>query len=262
MIGNFERIKRFSGKIVRLLEFLGVDECKNHDRAVFFDVDGTLSRDDCLELLISTVMKKRLISDEKNNLSYECARDAWKNHDISFHNYLELVIEATKGLRNLSQRQLYEIVDDLVENKGYYYLFTWLTLIRLKTMGYKLIAVSGAPDFMLGKFLKNAGIFVDSIHSTKYIFKDGKFSGEIDLSVTKDKGAYIRKNFGNKIDLSKSLALGDTINDVKLLEAVGKAITVNPTYELAQIAKKNKWPIIIERKNLVIVSSEGTIPIN
>ncbi|MFC1600072.1 HAD family hydrolase [Patescibacteria group bacterium] len=262
MIRNLDHIKTVSGQITKLLNFLDIDVCKNGDRAIFFDVDGTLSRDDCLELLISTIIQEGLIPQEEQNRSYKCAREAWKNHDISFHDYLDLVIKATASLKQLSEEELNNIVKSLVKNKGYYYLFTWLMLIRLKTMGYKLIAVSGAPDFMLREFLKNAGIFTDSIDSSRYIFKDGKFTGEIDLSVIKDKGAYITNKFGKDLDFSKCIALGDTVNDLKLFEPVGKVVTVNPTFELAEVAKKKKWPIVVERKNLILVFPKAEIEID
>lgn len=45
------------------------------------------------------------------------------------------------------------------------------------------------------------------------------------------------------IDLRASVAYGDSINDVPMLEMVGTAIVVRPGRRLAQIAAERGWEI-------------------
>lgn len=253
MLDNLNHMKRVSKQIINLLKALNIKKCTDNSSAVFFDVDGTLSRDDGLELLISSLVKRDLLPKKIGKFDYNLMRSSYKNRDLAFNDYLKIVIDQIKHIKDLPKTTLDKIVDDLQSESGNYYLFTWLLLMRLKAMGYKLITVSGSPDFLLYKFLKKAGIFVDEMNSTKYIFEKGLFTGKIDLTVIKDKGSFLLKNYEKKFDLSKCIALGDTLNDVKMLEKVGKVITINPTYELAKIAKKRKWPIVIERKDLVLI---------
>jgi phosphoserine phosphatase len=46
------------------------------------------------------------------------------------------------------------------------------------------------------------------------------------------------------LDLKQCWAYGDSANDRGMLEAVGKPVTVNPTWKLARIALKRDWPML------------------
>jgi HAD superfamily hydrolase (TIGR01490 family) len=52
------------------------------------------------------------------------------------------------------------------------------------------------------------------------------------------------------IDLSRSYAYGDSFGDLRLLEAVGNAVAVNPTRGLARVARKRGWQSCIWEKTL------------
>jgi HAD superfamily hydrolase (TIGR01490 family) len=43
------------------------------------------------------------------------------------------------------------------------------------------------------------------------------------------------------IDLSRSYAYGDSLGDLRMLEVVGKPVAVNPTRDLARVARKRGW---------------------
>jgi phosphoserine phosphatase len=45
--------------------------------------------------------------------------------------------------------------------------------------------------------------------------------------------------------------VGDTESDISILSAVGKPIAFNPNDKLAQHAKKKRWDIVVERKNVI-----------
>jgi len=46
------------------------------------------------------------------------------------------------------------------------------------------------------------------------------------------------------IELPRCFAYGDSTNDQRMLEAVGKPAAVNPTKDLAQIASRSGWPVL------------------
>ena len=48
-----------------------------------------------------------------------------------------------------------------------------------------------------------------------------------------------------------SIAVGDSPSDIAMLELVEKPIAFNPTGDLYELALEKKWPIIVERKNVV-----------
>ena len=55
-----------------------------------------------------------------------------------------------------------------------------------------------------------------------------------------------------KLDLPRCYAYGDSVNDRWMLEAVGHAVAVNSSRELARIARDQGWPVVLwkERKSL------------
>ncbi len=50
------------------------------------------------------------------------------------------------------------------------------------------------------------------------------------------------------LDLSRCFAYGDSANDKWMLEAVGKPAAVNPSSDLARIARRNEWAVLRWRK--------------
>ncbi|HTQ61818.1 MAG TPA: HAD-IB family hydrolase [Candidatus Solibacter sp.] len=46
------------------------------------------------------------------------------------------------------------------------------------------------------------------------------------------------------LDLERCFAYGDSASDRWMLEAVGKPAAVNPSHDLARIARRNDWPIL------------------
>jgi HAD superfamily phosphoserine phosphatase-like hydrolase len=251
-------LKKIARKVDNLLMLIDAKKVSNGKAAVFFDIDGTVSRDDSLELLITEIIRRKLLPYEKKEM-YDKARMLWKSRETGFRDYIEIVIDIIPCLKDFSSNILNKVACDVVNENSYYYIFPWLLLIKLKCLGYKLIAVSGAPDFFTELYLPKIGIFTEEINATNWIVKNNVFTGDLDLSIIENKGKFIEKKYKDRFDLKKSIALGDTLSDVSMLKKVGKKIIINPTQELAIVAKKNKWPIVIERKDLILIFNKGQI---
>jgi phosphoserine phosphatase len=54
-----------------------------------------------------------------------------------------------------------------------------------------------------------------------------------------------------RVDLTRSVMIGDSEGDVPLLSHVGRPVAFNPSLALARIAKRRGWPIVLERKDAV-----------
>ena len=52
------------------------------------------------------------------------------------------------------------------------------------------------------------------------------------------------------IDLARSYAYGDSAGDLQMLEAVGSGVAVNPTAQLARVARKRGWQTCVWEKGL------------
>jgi hypothetical protein len=84
------------------------------------------------------------------------------------------------------------------------------------------------------------------------IERDGNaLTGQITRFVPYSKGRIITgyaKEHG--FDLADAIAIGDSGGDTAILEVVGHPIAFNPNEELLAIATANRWPVVIERKNI------------
>ena len=66
------------------------------------------------------------------------------------------------------------------------------------------------------------------------------------------KGRAVRRMIReNKFGARQCYAYGDSWSDRAMLESVGQAAVVNPSWRLARIARKKKWTVLtwVERKN-------------
>lgn len=249
-------------QVENLLKTLQADKpIKPGSLAVFFDIDGTVNRNDCLELLISEIVRRDLLPPAKEKL-FKKTRQLWKIREVGFENYLKNVIELIDYLKFFPYDILRKLAQDTIKRSGsYFYLFPWMLLLKLKAFGYKLIAISGAPKFMAKMYLDKIGLFPEEINGSKYIFKNNIFTGDVDINILKNKGDFIEKKYKNLFNLKQCVALGDTTSDISMFNKVGKNIAINPTYALAIEAKKNKWPVVMERKDLILIFPEGQLGI-
>lgn len=258
---NHDSIQLIGQQIEGLLKILEINQPVKGEAAVFFDIDGTISRNDNLELLISEITNRNLLAYDKEKIVEE-SRSLWKSRDMDFKDYLKTVIDMLPNLKFFSRDILEKLAKDVIEGQGsHFYLLPWMFLTRLKTLGYKLIAISGAPCFMADMYLNKIGLFPWKVHSSEWIFENNVFSGKIDLSILMDKGKFIENTYKNVFNFTKCLALGDTASDISMLQKVGKAIAINPTYELAQKAIAEKWTVVLERKDLIVTFPDGQLKI-
>ena len=121
---------------------------------------------------------------------------------------------------------------------------------KLKKEGYMNLAISGSRQEEVELFAKHHG-FDDWIGQTWHRSSDGaRFTGEV-TSTYKDKHL-ILESLVKKHNLTYegSYGLGDTGNDVSMLETVETPIAINPNHSLLDEAKKRGWKIVVERKSI------------
>ncbi len=124
----------------------------NQKQAVFFDVDGTLSRQDNFATFIRFLALNKIIpSDHAHRII-----KAHKNYRIRrwrFKTFIKHVVTANKLLAGLPHWLLQRMLSLTFEEFGAtYYIFTYNLLKELQRKGFLLIAVSGSPDFILKYF--------------------------------------------------------------------------------------------------------------
>ncbi|VVB75307.1 Phosphoserine phosphatase [Candidatus Tiddalikarchaeum anstoanum] len=111
--------------------------------------------------------------------------------------------------------------------------------------GHKLFLISASPNELvsaLGKLLS-----FDYSIGTRLAVRNNVYTSKLRTPYLtgKDRLVVMRriaKKF--KVSLKDSYAYGNSINDLKVLMAVGHPVAVNPDAELLTFARKNGWTII------------------
>lgn len=84
---------------------------------------------------------------------------------------------------------------------------------------------------------------LDGYLSTMFEIKNGEFTGKV-LSTLAD-GKHVVECLVSKYQ-GNTIAVGDSDNDISMLEKVKTPICINPSEELLLVAKKRKWLVVNE----------------
>ena len=222
-------------------------------KVAVFDVDGTIFRS---SLLIQVVDK--LIEDgafpPKARTVYEHEEERWLDREGDYQEYIDAVVEAfLKHLKGLHYSVLANAAEAVVEKQWkQVYRYTRDLLKDLKKRGYYLLAVSHSPKTVLDKFCPRLGF--DKAYGTMYELGPQEcFTGEVmDPHLIFNKSAILKRAVEKEgLTLAHSIGVGDTESDISFLEAVAKPICFNPNAKLYRYAKRMKWDVVVERKDVV-----------
>lgn len=229
----------------------------NKNKIYLKDIDGTFFRHSLHLKLMEALIKSNIFPEIAEKRFYD-AMKKWKDraqHD-SFENFtsesIKLVYEYLVG-KNANHVMVIarQLIDEIFRET---YLFPrWLQREAEKS-GYKIGAISQSPNFMVEYFSLKHGLAFCS-GSPYPVDKAGLFTSEM-YAIPKDKT--IEKIRQQEVyDFSESIGIGDTQSDVPIFEAVSYPICFNPSKALAKEAESRGWPMIIERKNNIVILKEG-----
>lgn len=90
----------------------------------------------------------------------------------------------------------------------------------------------------------------DAVVATRMAVADGRYTGEIDFyAYGENKAVAIRELAETRgYDLATSFAYSDSVTDVPMLAAVGRAHVVNPDRALRRIAEERGWEVLAFRR--------------
>jgi HAD superfamily hydrolase (TIGR01490 family) len=218
-----------------------------------FDVDGTIFRSSLLIELVEALIEAKIFPPEARD-HYHLPFHRWLDREDSYEKYIGAVVETfTKNIKGVYYGDFAEVIKKMVaEKKNRTYIYTRELVRNLKKRGYFLLAVSGSPKGVLDTFCQELGF--DKVYGRFYELGPGdRFTGlMVDEHLIANKANIIHRAM-EKENLTKegSIAVGDTSDDISMLETVEKPICFNPNEKLYRYAKLNKWPIIVERKDVI-----------
>lgn len=216
-----------------------------------FDIDGTLIRWQLYHAIADELAKQGQLS-TTSYAQIKLARMEWKKRTNSeaFRKYeRKLVTFYDLALRDLMPEQFDKAVGVVVEEyKEQTYTYTRNLIRSLKAKDYLLFAISGSQAEPVAKLAEYYGF--DDYLGTDYIRDAGSFTGEIIFHAQDKKKALQKLVDKYSLNYEGSLAIGDSMSDVPMLEMVERAIAFNPDKHLFAAAKAKGWGIVVERKNV------------
>ena len=134
-------------------------------------------------------------------------------------------------------------------------------LSRHKRAGRQVFIASSSPEDYLVLLAEELG--VDGVIGTRAEVVDGRYTGELDGPFVHgpEKAARVSALAQERnLDLLRSFAYSDSVNDLPLLELVGNPVAMNPDRHLLQVARRQGWQIIdlrVARRRTLLGSAVG-----
>ena len=217
----------------------------NYKKAIFSDIDGTLSKGFTTEDFVNFMHKKGVLKEEFflelkkimgeyysggiNYLEMERARGYIFPQFIKGFEYSEMQ-ELLKEFFLEWEKNIYQSTKELVRiAHEKEYLFILITA-GWEELGIYFAKIIGADIAIGTEFMK-----IDDFYTTKPVRVLYELNGK------KDELRKIIKE--NGIDEKSTIGLGDSIQDIEILENVKYQVALNPTKELREEALSRNWEI-------------------
>jgi len=220
----------------------------------FFDIDGTVFRSSLLIELVEQLVTEGVFT-ESARLEYQDEREAWRKREGNYASYIDAVIKTfLNHIKGVHYGVFADIGCSVVEKQSkFVYRYTRDLIQKLKADGYTVIAISQSPKTILDEFCGLYGF--DKVYGRYYeIGPQDRFTGVVtDEHLIQNKANIVKRVFERHPELTPegSIAVGDTEGDIPLLESVSEAICFNPNQALYTYAKRMKWKVIVERKDVI-----------
>jgi HAD superfamily hydrolase (TIGR01490 family) len=132
---------------------------------------------------------------------------------------------------------------------------------RHKRAGREVYISSSSPEDFLKILAEEFG--VDGVIGTRAEVADGVYTGHLEgeLCNREEKARRVKELADERgIDLLRSYAYSDSMNDLPLLELVGNPVAMNPDLRLSRIARQRGWQVIdlrLSRRRTLLGSAVG-----
>ncbi len=219
-----------------------------------FDIDGTVFRSSLLIELVEALIKEKVFPESARG-DFKKAHDAWVNREGTYDAYIDAVVHSfMEHIRGVYYGDFADVGKEVVEAQSKrVYRYTRDLIRDLKEQDYFVVAISQSPKTMLDDFCASYGF--DKVYGRIYeLGPQDKFTGVVsEESLISNKALIVERILERQknLTLDGSIGVGDTESDIPFLEKVETSICFNPNMKLYEHAKKMKWPVIVERKDVI-----------
>jgi HAD superfamily hydrolase (TIGR01490 family) len=221
-------------------------------KLAIFDIDGTVFRKNLHFELVDELSWLGVFSKKARQVLVQTyAR--WLEHRGTYEDYRKKIIRIyQRELKGCSQKEIVEASKKVAEfNKDRTYIFAKDLINKLRKNNYQIIAISGSPIEVIkeyNKYLKLDEVF-GSVYETD---GRGMYTGRTIFEPVKHKGHLVGQYIAEKnLTLKDSYGIGDTESDESFLKMVDHPIAFNPNLNLEKTARRKKWKIVVEKKDVI-----------
>jgi HAD superfamily phosphoserine phosphatase-like hydrolase len=222
-------------------------------RVAVFDIDGTIFRSSLLIELVEELISLGKFPDSVRR-TYSKSQQDWLNRKGSYEKYIsDVVLAFDRNIHGVKEEDLLIAVKQVIAAQQHHvYRYTRDMVKKLKRQKYFLLAISHSPRYAVDDFCNKMGF--DKIYGRIFeLNRSKRFTGRIFYSeLIADKAKILKRAVVKEgLTMKGSIGVGDTESDIKFLKLVDKPICFNPNRKLYQAAKRNNWPVVVERKDVV-----------
>ena len=206
-----------------------------------FDIDGTIFRSSLLIELVERMVDEGLFPQKVRSI-YSEEYQKWLDRRGSYDDYIRKVVEAyichIKGVRLVDAMAIADRL--MIFHKNRVYTYTRDLVMKLKKTHY-LLAICREWGFQ-------------KVYAMMYeVDEDEVFTGGVEYEdFMKQKDKVLKRAIEKEnLTLKGSVGVGDSESDISMLEMVSRPIVFNPNRKLYQAAKRNRWEIVVERKDMI-----------
>jgi HAD superfamily hydrolase (TIGR01490 family) len=226
------------------------------NKVAVFDIDGTLYRNNLTWDLFSQLVHQRLIPKramselERLYVAHD-SRSTESAYRVYDSQLINLLYSYASNIKDMNA--YWSIGEELAErNATRLYRYTRELLEQLRAQDYHLITITNGIGAIARPFAKRLG-FETIIANDEVI--DESTGAIVDWSIsmqTRQKSAVLKQLVdSHQLDLNDSYGVGDTLSDASVLSMVAHPIAFNPERQLYEVALRNGWPVVLERKNVI-----------
>jgi HAD superfamily hydrolase (TIGR01490 family) len=223
------------------------------NKIAIFDIDGTIFRKNLHFELIDELAWLKIFPRSVRKKLIELYTN-WLEHKGTYESFRKALIalyaEHIKGCHKSDVLKASKIVVPFYKDRTY--IFTEELIKKLKKENYHIIAISGSPIEIVEEFNRDKLRFDKVFGSVYEIDRDNVYTGRVIFEPVRDKGQLVRQYVSeNNLSLKESCGVGDTESDTSFLKLVDRAVAFNPNQNLKEIAEKEGWEIIVEKKDVI-----------
>ncbi len=219
------------------------------------DIDGTLFRWQLVLCWLHELAKQYATIGEIIKDTDPLFR-GYKDREVSFEVFVQAYVERfweSKRYVGISAEDARQAAKAAVQIHGRrVYTFTRELLRAAKSLDWLTLAISGSPQEAVEELL--LPYEVDAVIAVRHpVDGEGRYTdGDVDHPVH-NKAAALQAFLDERpgqVDLTQSVAIGDSPADASMLQRVDWPICFNPNKDLTRIANQHGWPSVLEVRNV------------